>query len=193
MEMGEKIVCLLETARESDEVLPIQQDSILNRLAVIAPDVADEYVKGITGYIERVLIWRSIITSIGRPHLSRFLIESLEKKQIEDLNEIVLYLSSKEPIDDIEKLIELTFNIKTPTQESRKKAAEFVEVVRSIDYDRTAAAWKFGSLAKRASLIADAFILEGTEYEKVLHDRLSVVDPGELDEMLEMMNSCRRQ
>jgi len=111
----------------------------------------------------------------------------LEKTQIEELNEIVLLLSSKEPIDDIEKLIYLTFNIKTPTPESRKKAANLVEVVRSIDYDRTAAAWKFGSLADRASLIADAFILVGTEYEKVLHDRLSTVDPQELDKMIEML------
>jgi hypothetical protein len=187
--MNDKIIKLFDNL-ERGEVLPIQRSAIFERLAGIPKDIADEYVSAINRYIEDVLIWRSIISSIGQPQLCEFLIENLDAEKLEKLDKIISCLASKVPEQRITDLLSLSFNIVTATPEIKEKASQVIDLFKSLDTNDLVEGYRFGRLSIRAGIIADIFTLlhdNNPDFEEVLLSRLHRIDEAELDYLIELV------
>jgi hypothetical protein len=194
LSVDEKIINFFEKANDADRLLPVQRDSLLQQLSEIQPDIAQGYAKRITDYIEGIFLLRDIILSTGRPQQCQYLLERFDEIQMERLKKIILHLSSEDPVEKIQELDALTFNITTATAKSSSKALELIDLVKSLDVDLKETSQSFILLARRITLFAHVCTAIDSDKEgcaEVLYDQLSQVHETALDRMIEMGNTLR--
>ena len=176
--MDEKIVDI----QMSDEVLPLDQETVLKNLQEIPVDVVAEYDCAIKNYFDEVLLFKNIVSSIGNHRLCKYLIEKLHEDQLSKLNRIALNLALTDLTDKVNEIIENTFNITVSTPESCSKATKLISYLKALDIDYETEAKKLALLAKDMSMLADTlFALNIGRYEDIIFDRLSHIAENDLD------------
>lgn len=171
---------------------PVDSESILRLLSNVEEDILAEYSNATLSFAEELFDLVKIVSAASRPNLCRHLINGLSEVQLTKLNKISLSLASEDPLEKINELLEATFNLVIPADESRRRAIELVAQVKTLpDVEYEAEAGKFARAAKQLRMISDIFCLLniGDEFEELLIDRLSVVSEADLERMIQVVNN----
>jgi hypothetical protein len=107
--MEDKYINIIEEAKlESDEVLPIEKEEMLNQLRNIHNDIAIDYSIGVDMGFERLLFFKNFIVSRHNPKLSRLLLEQMDPTWFEDLRNLVFLLADKDVDEKVDEIINAT-------------------------------------------------------------------------------------
>lgn len=178
-----------------NEDLPINKDSIVKLLHSIPLEITNEYIEITTNYCEELFHLTRIISAIDHPNLCHHLIDGLNEDQLLKLSRIAHFLAIKDPLDKVNELIELTFNLTVPPDENRSLASDLVKKVCSLDnIDYRIEAKKLARTSKQLSLLADTFAvlnLEG-DFTEVMVNRLSQISTLDLENMRKVVSNLER-
>ena len=189
----EKIVNLIETVKQtSDEVFPITREIVLQRLLAIPLETAEAYVAIISRQVEDTLFWKNIISAVGNPNQCKFLLEDLNQTQLDKLSSLALYLSIK-PEEKTKEIQDITFGIRTPSEENYSKAKKLMADIKALQIDSENMAKRLADTSihlKQLSQTVAALGL-GIEYNDIILENLANLDDNSLDVQLDMIGKMR--
>lgn len=193
--MTEKKIDFLKHSKEStDEILPIEKDTLMEYIKAIPEDVAREYVNAIETNMESVLLWKNIMSARGSPRTCRHLVDGLNENQLESLRQIVVGLTARDPVEKLKEIIEATFSIPYLDPENYCKALGIVNKVKSFDVDFELKAMELATLSKQLNLLGEVFIvlaLPQKEIPEWMVNRLCRCSTDDLDALMNICNSNR--
>lgn len=169
-----------------DDELPIDRDTLLQKIAEVPEEFKREYVQGIAASIDELLLWKSIFT--GSTSVAKHIIDGLDSSHFERFKTIVLNLLSADVLNNISKIREATFFTVDPIPESGEKALELIDLLKSLDLDCDAA-WKNLIFTSRQLTMLASVILVlnmGKAFEGSLLDRLSTIPPSEFNGIIDL-------
>lgn len=167
-----------------DEDLPIDIDLLLKKLQDIPEEIKTGYVKAISSLLDELLLYKNILT--GNPNVAKYILESLDHSQLENVNRVVSNLILADSQKNISDIMDATLSIEDPTPESQEKAIALINFIKSsgVDFDN---AWKeliFTSrqLCHLAGTVL--FLNMGKAYEGSLLNHLSKLPASEFNGIL---------
>ena len=186
--MSEKISNFLEETKEIDgQVLSIECETLLRDLQSIRPDIASEYITAIEMGVEMKLLWKNIIASSKSPSITKHFIENLNEEQFRQFQRLILNLSSKEPEERINEIVESTFGFTVyPIEESIPKAQELLDKLKECEGRYDAESDKLAMLARDLHFLAKILSIMnlGESFIPMLHEQLSKMLESDLDCLL---------
>lgn len=188
--MNEKIVDFLEISNIG-EPFPIEKDFILKKLQEIPDDFHSEYIQSVGDYLDDLALFKNIVISREKSNLCQHLIDNLNETQLQKLNRIVLSLSIKDPIANIEEINAATFNQMTPSHEITFKAKNIVSKIRSLPVNFKAKAEELAVFSRQVKLLSNIFCVLnlGREHDDFITEQLSIILEEDLDAVLMMIDS----
>jgi hypothetical protein len=121
------------------EILTFENDTVLNRNILFEKmqtldydDVISEYLDGIRTQIDLLILWRDIFSCVKSPGRCQKLIEELDEEKLERLAQITKTLGKKDLLNQIQTLLNQSFNW-DPPHCNCEKAALLVDAIAKIE------------------------------------------------------------
>lgn len=187
--MSEKIVNFIAANKDLDgQMLPIEKEMIIKSLGGIPHDIAKEYSDAFGAYIEDQLILKNIISSSDRSHLVRYLVDGLSETQLTRLSTIITHLTSDACEKKIKEIINATLGISLPTESSKMKASELVDLVKVLNINHEEKAKELADIGRLIRIFCDLLVVcrMGDHVETYMRDRLSMIPESDLEWLLEI-------
>jgi hypothetical protein len=165
---------------------PVDKGVLIKNLQRLPNDITREYIGVVYDYLEYITAIKNIIESRDKPHLVRHYIDGLTEEQLDNINKLVLSLSSVAPERMIKEILQLSFGIVTPSEETMAKAIELIKSIKVLDNEgkaeRLLKFWKY------LNMITDAIITTrfGEEFEAVALVPLATLPENDLDKLTEI-------
>jgi hypothetical protein len=182
-----KIVDFEGNARSFEADSPsFKKSRTLELLKQIPDEVSIDFGTGIDLAFERMLSIKNLVQSKKNPNLSRLLFDQMRPEWHEDLDSLILNLASKNVEEEIKAIVDLTLDIKSPTEATISKAKELVAVIQEYGGDKKVKAADIFLQLRSVEWLASAFsaLSEGDKYLLPAVTRLACLPEEALDRMI---------
>lgn len=188
--MGE----ILDFKAEDGESNLFDGVSLLQILQAVPSDIHSEYLGFIDDYLEDLVVIKNVIASRDKPNLHKHLIQDISPNQSIRLRQIALSLAAKESERQVNDIVESTFSLIIPDEESLVRAPELVQKMKAVNISQ---ADELARVSKYFRFLADSLIVLGYKnsyenkinFESLVHDRLAQMDRVDLDRLSDLIDS----
>lgn len=130
-----KTIDFMKCVADMKSTLPMDKKTLREVLKDISKneEVFWGYVDHCAKLINDISLWRDIFNCISTPQRCQSLIDSLDEDQQTNFSRVLIGIKEAMENDDVQKLVNATFNLETPTETTIKKAMQLIESIKKID------------------------------------------------------------
>jgi hypothetical protein len=172
-----------------DTATHFDKDSLLKLLQEIPSDIVAEYNLFIVDYLDKMILFNNIFSSIENTNLCQRFIDKLNPEQLNKVGNIATCLTANDVLKKMPQILSF-LGIRVPTDEVREKTNELIDCIKNsgIDHKKTA----LGLLESLASLsiLVELLLIHATvaNSESCLFDRISVLEENNIVRLISLAN-----
>jgi hypothetical protein len=174
--------------KNTDDAPHFDRDSLLKLLQEIPNNIISEYVIEVFKYLDELVLFNNIFSSIDSPNLCRYHLDKLNQDQLDKIGKLATCLASNDVLNQIQKILSIGLRVEMPTAETKTKANELITCIKIANINHKKAALELIQLSISLKLLSELFLIFGTFEisEGCLFERIAKLNDADIDALIEL-------